>query len=269
MDGDSGPLGLLRGDGTERPAFTAVAKMIELLGQHPKALGWVLLNNQHYGFVFEGVKGTVMAAWISTSAPAEVDFGQPVQIVDPLTGSATKAAKVMLTTAPILIDGVPAKQVEEARRNKSKPFPWDGDYTNAKSVSVTMGAKNEEKGLHTQSAESIAADVVAYGGNARSGTVPGGTVFMVDPNFLSYTSTPITITAEVRRNEANEPAQLKLDYESTSGFKKLPPIPVPDNKQWHAVTWNIDDAQFVSTWAYNFRFDAGKYVIKSVTVTKR
>ena len=42
--------------------------------------------------------------------------------------------------------------------------------------------------------EAIAADVLAYGGNARSGTVPGGNVFMVDPNFLSYDSTPIEIS---------------------------------------------------------------------------
>ena len=134
---------------------------------------------------------------------------------------------------------------------------------------MTYGEKNVEKGLHTQSAESIAKDVVAYGGSARSGTVPGGNVFMVDPNFLSYTATPIEISVVVRRNAANDPATLRLTYESTSGYKNAEPYPVPDNKEWHTAKWKIDDAQFVSMWAYNFSLNSGNYCIQSVTVTKR
>jgi len=46
---------------------------------------------------------------------------------------------------------VPDNLVKQAKGNKTKPFPWGGDYTDAKSVSVTMGEKNVEKGLHTNS----------------------------------------------------------------------------------------------------------------------
>src|SRR5450432_3559209 len=53
MDGDSGPMGLLKRDGTPRPAYTAMAQMIRHLGQHPTYLGWVLLNGKDYGFVFQ------------------------------------------------------------------------------------------------------------------------------------------------------------------------------------------------------------------------
>jgi len=152
---------------------------------------------------------------------------------------------------------------------KSVAITWGGDYTGAKSVSVRFGEKNVEKGLHTKSADSIAADVLAYGGSARAGNVPGGNVFMVDPNFLSYTTTPIEIGAVVRRNANNDPATLALTCESTSGYKKAEPYDVPDNKEWHTATWKIDDAQFVSQWAYNFTLDSGKYDIQSVTVTLR
>ncbi len=163
---------------------------------------------------------------------------------------------------------MPDNLLKIAKANKAKPFPWGGDYTDAKSVSVTMGERNVEKGLHTHSGDSIAAAVIAYGGSARVGSVPGGNVFMVDPNFLTYTSVPIEISAVVRRNEANDPAQLVLEYESTDGYKKAPVYEVPDNTAWHTATWKIDDAQFVAKWGFNFRFNSGKYVIQSVTVTK-
>src|SRR5205807_1956764 len=110
-------------------------------------------------------------------------------------------------------------------------LPWGGDYTNAKSVSVTMGERNIEKGLHTMSGAAVAEAVVAYGGSARAGSIPGGNVFMVDPDFMSYATTPIEITAVVRRNPANDNAGFKLNYESTTGFKNLGWYTVPDNKE--------------------------------------
>jgi len=63
MDGDSGPLGLLDRKGTPRPSYTAMAQMIRHLGQHPAYLGWVLLHEKHYGFVFGSAKGKVLIAW--------------------------------------------------------------------------------------------------------------------------------------------------------------------------------------------------------------
>jgi len=91
---------------------------------------------------------------------------------------------------------------------------------------------------------------------------------MVDANFLSYTTVPIEISVVVRRNEKNDPAKLTLTYESTSGYKKADPYEVPDNEKWHTATWKIEDAQFVSQWAYNFTLNSGKYVVQSVTVTR-
>jgi hypothetical protein len=267
-DGDSGPLGLLDAKSKPRPAYTAMAQMIKYLGQRPKYLGWVLLNDKHYGFVFQGAEHTILTTWASTLKEDTITFGQPVRFVDPLTGKATEAATHTLTVAPILVDGVPDQLVQQAKDNKAKPIPWNGDYSTARSVSVTFGEKSIEKGLHTLSAETIAADVIAYGGSARVGTVPGGNVYMVDPNFLSYTTTPIEITAVVRRNANNDPERLTLTYESTSGYKKAAPFEVPDNKDWHTAKWRIDDAQFVGQWTYNFTLNAGNYAIQSVTVTK-
>lgn len=272
-DGDSGPMGLLDAKGTPRIAYTAMAQMIKSLGQHPTYLGWVLLNDKHYGFVFQGRGGTVLATWASTPTPDAIDFGKPVRILDPLTGNVSEATRDALTVSPILVEGVPENLVNLAKANKARPFPWGGDYADAGSVSVTFGETNVEAGLHTQSAATIARDVIAYGGSARSGGVPGGNVFMVDPGFLSYTSTPIEISVVVRRNEANDNAGFKLVYESTHGYKELGWYTVPDNKEWHTVKWTITDAQFVSMWGYNFTLNSdgntyNRYDIRSVTVKK-
>lgn len=268
MDGDSGPMGLLDGKAQPRPAYHALANMIKLFGQKPEYLGWVLLNDKHYAFAYQGAKGPVLATWAASFTPDMVDFGKAVKIVDPLTGAVNETQTVSLTIAPIFLDGVPDALLAKAKANKSKPFPWGGDYTGAKSVSVTFGEKNVEKGLHTKSAESVAADVLAYGGGARHGSIPGGNVFMVDANFLAYSTVPIEISVVCRRNEKNDPVKLTLTYESTTGYKKADPYEIPDNEKWHTATWKLDDSQFVSQWAYNFTLNNGKYAVQSVTVTR-
>jgi hypothetical protein len=274
MDGDSGPMGLLDAKGKPRLSYTAMAQLILHLGQHPTYLGWVLLNDRDYGFVFQGVKGSVLVAWARKGAPDRIAFGQAVQIVDPLTGITTSAEAYELTTAPILVIGVPAGLVARAQSNKTRPLPWGGDYSNAKSVSVTMGERNVEHGLHTLSGAAVAEAVVAFGGSARAGSVPGGNVFTVDPDFLSYDTIPIEITAVVRRNEANDNSGFKLIYESTNGFKTAGGwFTVPDNKEWHTARWKINDAQFVNMWGFNFSLESdgnkfNKYYIRSVTLTK-
>ncbi|WP_206026128.1 beta-galactosidase [Roseimicrobium sp. ORNL1] len=276
MDGDSGPLGLLDRKGVARPSYTAMGQMIRHLGQHPDYLGWVLFQEKHYGFVFQGAEGIVLITWAHQGGAAEVSFKQRVRIVNPLTGGIASVDRLTLAAAPMLVLDVPDDLVAQAKTNRGKPLPWGGDYAQAESVSITMEGKQVEKGLHTLSGDAVAGAVVAYGGSARAGSVPGGNVFVVDPQFLSYDTVPIEITAVVRRNEANDNAGFKLVYESTNGLKtaKSGWYTVPDNKQWHTVRWQIDDAQFVNYWGYNFALESdgnqyNKYYIQSITVAKR
>lgn len=273
-DGDSGPMGLIDDKDRPRPAYTAMAQMIRHLGPHPTYLGWVLLDDQPYGFVFRGAAGTVLITWASAGRPQVVDFGQEVRIANPLTGNVVLARSYELTVAPRLVLGVPDRIVARAKANQGKPFPWGGDYSDARSVSIVYGEKAVEKGLHTRSGEAVAEAVIAYGGPARAGNVPGGNVFVVDPNFLSYETVPIEITAVVRRNPANDNSGFKLIYESTDGFKTAGGwYTIPDNQRWHTVKWRIDDSRFVNYWGYNFSLESdgdtyNKYYVQSVTVTK-
>jgi len=130
-DGDSGPMGLLDAKGKPRPSHTAMAQMIKHFGHQPSYLGWVLLNDKHYGFVFQGASGTVLSTWVSNGKPEVVEFGQEVKIVNPLTGNIVAAKSYELTSAPVLVIGVPEPVMTLAKANKAKPFPWGGDYTDA------------------------------------------------------------------------------------------------------------------------------------------
>lgn len=273
-DGDSGPMGLLDADGQPRPAFHALGSLIKHLGQHPRFLGWTLLNGKHYALVFAGSSGTVMTTWDTGGEPDVIDVGADVKIVDPLTGAESVHRSLPLSAAPILVLDPPEPLVALAKANRGKPFPWGGDFTAAREVSIEYGETAIEKGLHTQSGADVAEAVIAYGGPARAGNVPGGNVFIVDPNFLSYASTPIEISVVVRRNPANDNAGFKLVYESTNGFKTAGSwYTIPDNREWHTHTWRIDDPQFVNYWGYNFVLESdgnqyNKYLIRSVTVRK-
>jgi len=274
MDGDSGPMGLLDRKQVPRPAYAALTNLITHLGPYPKALGWVLLDDRDYAFVFQGAESTVMITWAYQGVPHKVDFGQSVKLVDSVTGALTEGSSTELTSAPVFVLGVPEKLVATAKENQSKLIPWEGNYSQAKSVSITLGAKSESKGLHTQAGDKVGADVIAYGGSARAGGVPGGSVFIVDPNFLSYNTSPIEISVVVRRNPARDNAGFKLVYESTKGFSTAGGwYTVPDDDQWHTMKWRIDDAQFVNYWGFNFSLNSdgnkfNKYFIQSATVTK-
>lgn len=272
-DGDSGPMGIIDAKGKERPAYTALGAMIKHMGLHPEVIGWTMLNDKDRAFLFQGVKDPVMITWAPYGASDTVNFGQSFTIIDPLTGKSSEASSCKLTQSPIMVLGAPEKVLAEARAARSKPFPWGGDYGNAKSVSITMGEKTIEKGLHTQAGDSFAADVIAYGGNARAGdTIKGGNTFMVDPNFLAYTATPIEIKVVARPAPGTNSAKLTLEYESPSqiinGYTKAAVQEIPDNKDWHTITWKLYDAQFVGKYGFHFRLDQGKFFIQSVTVTK-
>ena len=273
-DGDSGPMGLLDRTGKPRPAYTALAEMIRHFGQRPEYLGWTLLNDRHYGFVFQGTEGVVLATWARPGRPERIEFDGEKKIVDPLTGVIVGARSYELTSSPVFVLSPPETLVAAAKTNRVTPLPWEGDFANAKEVSIEFGEKTIERGLHTRGGAELAEAVVAYGGPARAGHVPGGSVFTVDPNFLCYDQTPLEITAVVRRNEANDNSGFKFVYESPTGFKTAGNwYTVPDNKQWHTVTWRIDDPQFVNYWGYNFSLESdgdkyNKYYIRSVTVKK-
>jgi hypothetical protein len=268
-DGDSGPFGLIDGSGAKRPSYTAMKTLIAHLGAYPRYLGWYLVNDRHYGFVFQRDTTTVMVAWGQPGASDMVDLGQPSLIVDPNTGAGSTMSSVKLTPSPIIVEGVPPAWASKARSNHDLRLPWNGDHASA--GAVTFEAPDLAKGLHPLgTAPTVTIDGVA----ARDQSSAPGQSFTVDPSFLSYTSTPITITAVVRRNGADS-AGFNLKYESTKGPSSTGSwYSIPGSDQWYTQSFDIDDDEFTGKWGYNFSFDSdstsnSKYSIRSVTITKR
>jgi hypothetical protein len=271
IDGDSGPFGLIAGNNgsaPKRPSYAALTQLIKALGQKPRSVGWLLLDGKHYGFMFDGAEGAVLATWSGPGVTAKVALGAKVRIIQPRSGEPSEAASVELTNSPVLVLDVPPKLVAEARANAARPFPWGGDYTGA--ASVSWEAPGAERGLHPVGRAKI---VALDGRDARDISSAPGQSFTVDPNFLSYTTAPITITAVLRRN-GEKGAGFNLKYESTSGWKGSEGwYTVPTGVQWTTKTWTIKDPQFVGKWGTHFSFDSdstqnSSYSLLSVTVSK-
>ena len=268
LDGDSGPFGLIDSNGVKRPSYTALSMLALHLGQKPRYAGWLLLNDAHYAFVFEGAAAPVMIAWALPGQRASVSLGVPSLVVEPRTGMSSTTDSYELTSSPVIFVGISATFVAQARTNAARPFPWSSDFSSATSVSYTAGAA--ELGLHPLGTRTI---VTVDGGPALDVGASSGTSFTVDPNFSSYTTSPLRITAVVRRS-GSDAAGFNLKYEATSGWKSTGSwYGVPGSDQWYTQTWTVTDAQFVGKWGYQFTFDSdstqnSKYRIQSVTVAK-
>jgi hypothetical protein len=267
IDGDSGPFGLIAGNNGAAPrrlSFTAMTRLVEILGHAPKPAGRLVRDGKHFAFAFEGAPGPVLAAWAAPGTTSTLSLGAKARVVNPRTGAATEASEVELTPAPLLITGVPAALLAEARAEAAKPFPWGGDYTGA--ASVGWSAEGGARGLHP-----IGDAKIVDGGRDQSGF--GGQSFTVDPNFLSYTTLPLKVTIVARR-KGPKAAGFNFKYESTSGWKGgLGWHTIPEGAGWSTLTYTLKDPQFTGKWGFHFGLDSDStehtaYLLRSVTVEK-
>lgn len=276
-DGDSGPMGLLDGDGKPRPAWHAFGRMIAAMGQHPRPLGWVTPAKDVYGFVFMNGDTSLMVAWVPAKRRGALAFSREVSFVNLVTGDRGRTREHEVDGSPVCYSNIPENMVKAATPVSQSLPPWPGDpgrYAGAKSVEIDYAKTPAERGLHTQAGAAVSEAIVAYGGSARAGDIPGGALFVVDPAFLSYDSVPLHITAEVRRKDPAVNAGFKLVYEGTGGFKTAGDWKtIPADDQWHTMSWDIPDPCFVNYWGYNFRLESdgnvfNKYDIRRIVVEK-
>jgi hypothetical protein len=271
IDGDSGPFGLLDASGVARPSYTAMASLVSALTQAPRYVGWIQRGAGSPAYVFNTDAGSVLVAWAQAGDAPVLDFGGTVTVVDPKTGASTSASSVQLTSSPIIASPVPDALAQEARSHRSSPYLWGGDFSDAPSISFT--APGTTQGLHVLG---TAPTVTIDGVQVRDCSTAAGQAFTVDPNFLSYTSAPILVTAVVRANAPDNRAGFNLKYESVNGYHGSAAgwYSVPGADQWYTATWTIDDPQFVGKWGYHFSFDSDStefsgYSLASVTVSHR
>lgn len=276
-DSEQQSLGLLSGshdNAQKRPAYRALRTLIRVLGEKPKYVGWVELSRGNYGFIFEEKEQPIMIAWGRPKRDSRVSFRRKSRFIDPLTGKSTFKVVGYLGRVPMIAVGISDSWVAEAVGNRDRPFPWDGDYSQAAIISVTEG---EEHGLHLLKEFSwidIEDNLVLDMSDHQV------IRFAVDPNFLLYDAKSIRITAVVKSKSNSSGSTNKsgfnLAYEQPEGIRnhKRGWYNVPDDNKWHEVSWDIDDPMFVGLWGYNFWIqsdakDYSQYYLKSVRVEKR
>ncbi len=142
-------LGIIRADWSPRPSYDALKTMTMLMGKGPRYLGWLDLGKGGYGFLFHGDMGSVLAAWSPPGKPHKAEFDAVVAVTD-LAGkhrSLSAREELVLTQSPVFITDVPADMVKQAQSNVGRPYPWGGDFANAKVVTCRLAATNTEDGL--------------------------------------------------------------------------------------------------------------------------
>jgi hypothetical protein len=253
--------------------------MNRLLGDKPKYLGWLNLN-QGYGFVFSGKVEPVLVTWGSKDKASTATFSADVRVTD-ISGKASVPAagrRLALTQTPAFITHLPADLLKQARSNLNKPYPWAGDYTHAKQVTCRLGAINQENGLRQINSTTTLVvngltDTCRRTDFTRTDMEGHYVYFRVDSQFVPYGTKNLAITIVAKRVAPDKDAGMKLVYESVAGYRGADGwwwIPADD--QWHEYTWTVSDASFVGQWDWNFRFDAvgspNEFLIKEVRVTK-
>ncbi|MCI0600677.1 MAG: glycosyl hydrolase [Beijerinckiaceae bacterium] len=270
--------GLIRPDWTLRPSYGALKTITGTLGHQPRYLGWLDLDTGGYGFLFQGQKGKVLAVWAPAAEQRKVKFAGDVDVVD-LAGNESilrAGQEFTLTATPALITRVPSALADQAERNAGRPFPWLGDYSHARTVSCRLQDANIDTGLRQILPHRTVPAVVDGVASRRTDfTVPAGryVMFRADPQFAPFGAASLEITAVVRRVEPGLIAGLNLEYESLRGYVGAPPwMTIPEDDQWHELTWKVTDANFVGAWGYNFRLNASssphELYVKEVRVTK-
>jgi hypothetical protein len=278
--GNGTDLGIIRKDWSPRPAYTAYKTMTTLLGPEPKYLGWVDIDKGAYGFLFHGAQGNVLAVWGPPKTDHKATFDSDVTLTD-LTGSATpmKTGQALtLTATPVFVTQVPDALATLAQANLGKPYPWGGDYAHAQTVTCAMGAVNREDGLKQINPNTTAVVNGLVDSCVRPNFSSGGEghyiYFRVDPQFVPYGTTHLKITIVARRISRDKDANMGVTYESaTHGYTTAGKSQdIPEDEDWHELSWEVTDANFVGQWGWNFRFEAtgspNEFYVKQVRVDK-
>ncbi|OGV53351.1 MAG: hypothetical protein A2X45_17355 [Lentisphaerae bacterium GWF2_50_93] len=271
--------GIIRPDWSLRPAYDAMKTMTGLLGETPKYLGWLNLEKNGYGFVFQGKDAKVLSTWSPPGATNKIKFESPVKITD-LSGKTTTldaGKEFELTRVPVFIVDLPKKITDLAESQVRKPFPWGTDYSKVEAVSCKLGAVNEDKGIKQNRTETTAVENGLTETWRRSNFKIGGEgryiYFRVDPTFASFGTKDLEITVVVKRVAPDKKAVISLLYESLKGYKGAQGgFEIPAEDQWHEYTWKVNDANFVGGWGWNFRTEAtgspSEFFIKEARVKK-
>jgi hypothetical protein len=184
--------------------------------------------------------------------------------IDTVSGTVTmykKGQPLALTDTPVLVTGVPAELLKQARANAGKPFPWGGDYTGAEVVSCEPGTPDGNRGIFQIQRAANPTIKFADGstGILSRGDIGQAVSFFVHPSFASLQTREYYVRVKVRRVAPGN-VGMNLNYEiadsqGRSAYKNRGIwFGLTADMDWQTYTWHITDACFSKMWGYDITF---------------
>ncbi len=230
--------GLVRADGTRRPAFQAYQTLIAQVGERKfsAAADW---GPHAYGLLFEGV----LVAW--SDGPAVRLAAPPAGVKAVAASGAAVADPTALSESPIYVSG--ADLTGWMKTPPVQPAAPDPDYSQAEQVTlgsgltVLEGAIRRDDGWTTD---------LSHGISSIKFAVDDSFAFFVDGRY------GVEVEVEVRGNsDASRPMGFNLGYDSMKGYAFTRWQIVDPGTDWKTYTFRIPDADF-SDQSTDFRVNA-------------
>jgi hypothetical protein len=280
--GEQGGFGLIDRQAKPRMSYGSFKMMTAALGQTPKYLGWLSLGKEGrgYGFVFEGATTPVLVAWMPAKMRDDATlFTADVQVTDSLSNEAAtlKAGETMnLTDTPVFITGLPADLLARAKNNVGENFPWGGDYSAAKTVSIQLSSKTQSNGIMQLGETPM--PVHQFDDGSSGAVVRNNQIapFYIHPSFANIKTRDYYIRLTLRRiGEGNVGMNFAYEIADTKGQNG----PMRNSGGWYSAgpgmgwqtkTWHVTDACFAKMWGYDINFKPEKsvpFVIGKVEVS--
>src|SRR5262249_54150977 len=128
-----------------------------------------------------------------------------------------------LSETPVLVRGLPADLVNQAKANAGKNFPWGGDHSAARAVSCQPGSPDVSKGLFRLGRANC--PTVTFPDRSTGILVPGDighpVSFFVHPSFAKFHTSEYYVRVTVRRVSAGN-VGMNLLYEVADSQGRSP-----------------------------------------------
>lgn len=251
--------GLLRRDGSKRPAYHALSALTRALGRKPEFKGFVSLTAHSYGFLFKARDEEVLIAWLQPGAPSSEPLPIVASSVDFGSGKRGKVSQIVLSAAPVLLTAASASNTGlgwRAKAGSELPAAW---LCASGSGEVHFSAGEAPCGLHM-----VQPGQVAHEPGGAEVDLAGriGARFAVDPQLVGYADQKLEITAVVRGHGRGDPG-FNLKYEAQRPLTRVNDHGMVGAGGWNHIQgatpmtlrWTVKDARFVGKYGANLAIE--------------
>ncbi|HKV44665.1 MAG TPA: hypothetical protein VJT32_08330, partial [bacterium] len=261
----------------------AGARFVGWLPRGPGIYALIMTDGSTPTAVVWSASGVQRIAIASAGGLRGVGAAGPV----PIPSSGEGASTVLAGPEPVFVQGLAPSVLAEAAQTAQQGSPRilrdaAHDFARADGVSVTLGAVDDERGLYNQRLRALRSGAVVPvtvdGDSAVRTDQSTDAVYVyldVDHSFAYFVDghEDLLITVEVHRARAARQIGFNLLYDSMTGYRFTPWQWIDPGTGWATYTVKLTDANFSSTWGWDFAINGAgdktdALTVKSVTVRK-